>query len=86
MFAQGQQVAKVAGLVAGGAIIGAGLGLLYAPKSGAETRRMIRHYAKRVQVQATRFGRSVKAGVERAVESGKSLMAKREGKRVIQAA
>ncbi len=86
MFAQGQQVAKVAGLVAGGAIIGAGLGLLYAPKSGAETRRMIRHSAKRAQVQAVRFGRSVKAGVERAVESGKSLMAKREGKRVIQAA
>lgn len=86
MSTQGQQVAKVAALVAGGAVIGAGLGLLFAPKSGAETRRAVRHFAKRAQIHATRFGRSVKAGMEQAVQSGKSLMAKREGRRVIEAA
>lgn len=63
--------AKVTAMVAGGAVIGAGLGLLLAPQSGLETRRQIRHYAKRAQVQATRLSRSVKAGFERAVEQGK---------------
>ena len=86
MSTQGQQVAKVAALVAGGAVIGAGLGLLFAPKSGAETRRTIRHFTKRAEIRATRFGRSVKAGMEQAVQSGKSLMGKREGRRVVEAA
>lgn len=86
MSTEGQQAAKVAALVASGAVIGAGLGLLFAPKSGAETRRTVRHFAKRAQIQATRFGRSVKAGMEQAVHSSKSLMGKREGRRVIEAA
>jgi gas vesicle protein len=86
MSTEGQQAAKVAALVAGGAVIGAGLGLLFAPKSGAETRRTIRHFAKRAEIRATRFGRSVKAGMEQAVQSSKSLMSKREGGRVIEAA
>ena len=86
MSTQGQQAAKVAALVAGGAVIGAGLGLLFAPKSGAETRRAVRHFAKRAEIRATRFGRSVKAGMEQAVQSGKSLMGKREGRRVVEAA
>ena len=86
MSTQGQQAAKVAALVAGGAVIGAGLGILFAPKSGAETRRTVRHFAKRAQIHATRFGRRVKAGMEQAVQSGKSLMGKREGRRVIEAA
>ena len=86
MSPQGQQAAKVAALVAGGAVIGAGLGLLFAPKSGAETRRTVRYFARRAQIHATRFGRGVKAGMEQAVQSGKSLMTKREGRRVIEAA
>jgi len=86
MSVQGQQAAKVAALVAGGAVIGASLGLLFAPKTGAETRRAVRHFAKRAQIQATRFGRTVKTGMEQAVQSGKALIGKREGRRVIQAA
>ena len=67
--------AKIAGLVLGGAVVGAGLALLYAPQSGVETRRHIRHYAKKAQWQATRFGRNVKDGVERAIERGKEMVA-----------
>lgn len=47
MSDQGRQVAKVAALVAGGAVIGAGIGLLFAPQTGAETRRDVGRYSKR---------------------------------------
>ena len=63
--------AKVTALVAGSAVIGAGLGLLLAPQSGADTRRQVRHYAKRAQVQVARISRSMKAGYDRVVEQGK---------------
>ena len=47
MSDQGRQVAKVAALVAGGAVIGAGIGLLFAPQAGADTRRDVGRYAKK---------------------------------------
>lgn len=86
MTPEGRQVAKAAALIAGGAVIGAGLGLLLAPQSGAETRRQIRHYAKKAQVQATRLSREVKTGVTRAIETGKSFVAKKEDRAAVQAA
>jgi gas vesicle protein len=62
--------AKMTALAAGSAVIGAGLGLLLAPQSGAETRRQVREYAKRTQEQAASLSR-VKAGYDRAIEQGK---------------
>jgi gas vesicle protein len=77
--------AKMTALVAGSAVIGAGLGLLLAPQSGAETRRQVRHYATRAQAQAARMSRSVKAGYERVVEQGK-LFQENQNRRPVEAA
>ncbi len=67
MSEQGKQVAKAAAFIAGGAVIGAGLGLIFAPQTGVETRRSISRYAKKAQVQTSRWGRAVKSGVEEAL-------------------
>ncbi|MCX5723938.1 MAG: YtxH domain-containing protein [Nitrospirae bacterium] len=85
MSDQGRQVAKVAALVAGGAVIGAGIGLLFAPKAGAETRRDISRYAKKAQVQATRWSRSVQSGVKDVVDRSKALIRKDDPRARIEA-
>ena len=64
MSEQQKQVAKAAAFIAGGAVIGAGLGLLFAPQTGVETRRTISRYARKAQAQTNRWGRAVKSGVE----------------------
>jgi len=76
MSDQGRQAAKVAALVAGGAVIGAGIGLLFAPQPGAETRRDVGRYAKKAQLQATRLSRTVQSGVKDVMDRGKSLVRK----------
>ena len=60
-----RSVAKIAALIAGGALIGAGVSLLYAPQSGSETRRMIRNRTKEAKFEATRLAHRVKQGVDR---------------------
>jgi gas vesicle protein len=64
MSEQGKHVAKAAAFIAGGAVIGAGLGLLFAPQTGVETRRSIGRYARKAQAQTNRWGRAVKSGVK----------------------
>lgn len=86
MSDQGRQAAKVAALVAGGAVIGAGIGLLFAPKTGAETRRDVGRYAKKAQLQATRWSRTVQSGVKEAMDRSKSLIRKDDQKLRIEAA
>ena len=86
MSDQGRQAAKVAALVAGGAVIGAGIGLLFAPKTGEETRRDVGRYAKKAQVQATRWSRTVQSGVKEVMDRSKSLIRKDEQKPRIEAA
>jgi gas vesicle protein len=76
MSDQGRQAAKVAALVAGGAVIGAGIGLLFAPQTGAETRRDVGRYAKKAQLQVTRLSRTVQSGVKEVMDRSKSLVRK----------
>ena len=80
MSDQGRQVAKAAALMAGGAVIGAGIGLLFAPQTGAATRREVGRYAKKAQVQATRWSRAVQSSVKDVMDRSKSLIQK-EGQR-----
>ena len=81
----GRQVAKAAALVAGGAVIGAGIGLLFAPQAGAETRREVGRYAKKAQVQATRWSRTVRSGVKEAMDRREAVAQKDEQKPLIEA-
>lgn len=85
MSEQGKQVAKAAALIAGGAVIGAGIGLLFAPKTGAETRRDVSRYARKAQVQATRWSRAVQTGMKDAMDRSRDFV-KREGKPELEAA
>jgi gas vesicle protein len=86
MSGQGRQVAKVAALVAGGVVVGAGIGLLFAPQTGAETRRDVGRYAKKAQLQATRWSRAVQSGVKEVMDRSKSLIRKDNQRPQIEAA
>ncbi len=85
MSDQGRHVAKAAALVAGGAVIGAGLGLLFAPQAGTETRRGVGRYAKKAQLQATRWSRTVQSGMKEAMDRRKAVTQKDDQKPLIEA-
>jgi len=82
---RGRQAAKVAALVAGGAVIGAGVGFLFAPQTGAETRRDVGRYTKKARLQATRWSRTVQSGVKEVMDRSKSLIHKDDQKLRIEA-
>jgi gas vesicle protein len=66
-------------------VIGAGIGLLFAPQTGADTRREVGRYAKKAQVQATRWSRTVRSGVKEAMDRRKAVTQKDEQKPLIEA-
>lgn len=65
----------LAAWVAGGTVVGVGLGMLFAPRAGTETRRAVARQAKRAQIEAIRVGRAVQSGMS---EAKKQFAAKRE--------
>ncbi len=67
----GSNAARWAALIAGGAVVGAGIGLLFAPQPGTETRRDIARYAKKAQIQATRWSRALQSGMKEVVDRTK---------------
>ena len=65
-----------------GALIGAGVALLLAPQSGAETRGMLRDYAGRAKDELRERGKEAKTTLDNAMERGKQAFesAKEQGK------
>ncbi len=68
---------KMAALIAGAAVLGAGMGLLYSPQSGSDTRKQLRHYAKKSKVHATKIQRNLKSKADKVVGYGKSMLPKK---------
>jgi gas vesicle protein len=83
MSLSGREAAKLVGWFAGGALLGVGAGILFAPQTGSDSRRAVVRYAKRAQIEAIRVGRALKTGAQ---EVSKSLADKRESQGLVEAA
>lgn len=59
-----------------GGLIGAGIALLVAPKSGAETRKQIKEFAEEAKDKAETYIEKVKEKASAAVEKGKEFIEK----------
>ena len=80
----GYSAGAVAFAFLAGAIIGAGAALLLAPQSGAETRAMIKGYAKKAEEEVLERAKEAKATMDTAIEQGKQFI--NEKKSVLTAA
>jgi gas vesicle protein len=59
----------------GGAVAGAVAGILFAPKSGEETRRALQGYAKRAEEEVIEKAKEARAVLDDTIERGKRFMA-----------
>ena len=61
----------------GGAIAGVAAGILLAPKSGEETRRALKGYARRAEEEVLEKAKEARAALDETIERGKQFMAEK---------
>jgi gas vesicle protein len=61
----------------GGAVAGVVAGLLLAPKSGEETRRELKGYARRAEEEVLEKAKEARAALDQAIVSGKQFLAEK---------
>ena len=61
----------------GGAVVGVVAGLLLAPKSGEETRRALKGYAKRTQEEVLEKAKEARAALDETIERGMHFIAEK---------
>jgi gas vesicle protein len=61
----------------GGAVAGAIAGILLAPKSGEETRRTLKAYARKTEEEVMEKANEARAALDEMIERGKHFMAER---------
>ncbi|MGQ0666977.1 MAG: YtxH domain-containing protein [Nitrospiraceae bacterium] len=62
----------------GGAIVGAVAGMLLAPKSGEDTRRELKGYARKVEEDVIETAKEVRAAVDETIEGGKRYVGEKK--------
>jgi len=58
----------------GGAIVGAVAGILLAPTSGAETRRLLKGYARKAEEEVIEKAKEARAALDEMIERGKHFV------------
>jgi gas vesicle protein len=61
----------------GGAVAGVVAGILLAPKSGEETRRDLKRYAKRAEEEVLEKAKEARAALDETIERGKQFIAEK---------
>jgi gas vesicle protein len=62
----------------GGAFAGAVAGILLAPKSGEETRRALKGYARKAEEEVIERAKEARAALDEAIERGKHFVAEKK--------
>jgi gas vesicle protein len=62
----------------GGAIAGVIAGILLAPKSGEETRRELKEYARRTEEEVVERAKEARAALDEVIERGKHFVAEKK--------
>ena len=63
----------------GGAVAGAVAGILFAPKSGEETRRELKGYARKTEEELIEKAKEARAALDDVIERGKHFVTEKRG-------